>query len=207
MTLSSAASVQGHDWSSPASLQRPEVKLSSLRRAGAPSQARMFPGRIDEARGAPPVQSLALASDDPPRGNVLIVSDHAAMMLDLQRLLREGGYRVIGPASNRRDVERLTSFCRIDAAVIDLPEGGGSAAFGPEIAELLAMRGIPFVLLTGRDTVLPAPLSDRPVLAKPLDRPRLMEVVTGLLDRGDEALPVPAARVEPFRWPRVLPGL
>jgi CheY-like chemotaxis protein len=62
----------------------------------------------------------SLATLDLPRGKVLVVVDDAIVALDLQRLLHEAGYRVVGPATTVAEIQRMIQRGDIDCAIVDL---------------------------------------------------------------------------------------
>jgi hypothetical protein len=88
----------------------------------------------------PPVFPMAL--DDSPWGNILVHQPDGAEALELQRILRLAGYRVIGPATSRADVERFLALSEIDGALID---GRG----GFELGVVLDEKSIPFAVISG----------------------------------------------------------
>ena len=49
----------------------------------------------------------SLATLDLPQGKVLMVVEDAIMALDLQRLLNEAGYRVVGPATTVGEIQSM----------------------------------------------------------------------------------------------------
>jgi hypothetical protein len=61
----------------------------------------------------------SLATIDLPRGKVLLIVDDATVALDLQRLLHEASYRVIGPATNLVEVQRMVERGDVDCAILD----------------------------------------------------------------------------------------
>ncbi len=91
-----------------------------------------------------PVSSQALA-DESPWGNILIHQPDAAEALELQRVLRLAGYRIIGPAASRADIDRFLEGNDIDCAVID-------ARAGFELGSMFDRRAIPVVAISS-DTV------------------------------------------------------
>lgn len=99
----------------------------------------MIEGSATVQRPRPPAFSLAL--DDAPWGNILVHQPDAAEALELQRILRIAGYRIIGPAASRADVERLLERGEIDCALTD-------ARAGFELGTLLDDRAIPFVVIS-----------------------------------------------------------
>jgi CheY-like chemotaxis protein len=146
-------------------------------------------------------------ADDPPRGRVLVVTDEAQLALDVQRVLRDAGYRTVGPAPSADEAERLTGCFPIDGAVVDLhlKDGAGATA-----GDCLANRGIPFVWLAeipfGR---LPRSHAFVPVVAKPVQGEELLRALDRALaskHRGDTGsfYPVPPPQKV---WPRVFPQL
>jgi len=99
----------------------------------------MIEGSVAVQTPRTPVSSPALA-DDPPWGNILVHQPDAAEALELQRILRLGGYRVIGPAKSTADVERFLAN-DIDCALID-------ARAGYQLATVFDMRAIPVVAIS-----------------------------------------------------------
>ena len=89
----------------------------------------------------PPRPTLSAVSGDSPWGNILVHQPAAAEALELQRILRIAGYRIVGPAAGMADVERFLERNEIDCAVID-----GQAGF--ELGALLDDRGIPFAVIS-----------------------------------------------------------
>jgi CheY-like chemotaxis protein len=146
-------------------------------------------------------------ADDPPRGRILVVTDQASLALDVQRVLRDAGYRVIGPAASADEAERLTGRRPIDGAIVDLQLENGDVAV---VADRLADGDIPFVWLT--DTFLdaiPRKHAFAPVVTKPLDGERLVRALERALSSGHRSgtesfYPVPPPQEV---WPRVFPQL
>lgn len=170
-----------------------------------PASAALRPSLIVEPMPEPAQPrrpSFALAASDPPRGRILLVEAHAIVALDLQRVLREAGWRSIGPAVSTGEIRALMLRCRPDGAVVDL-EGLGEAA--AEIADLLAVSGVPFVFLTtGRDPI-PARHMDRPVVDKPCLASELLDTLEQAIAKQEQgialedmAYSVPSA---PALWP------
>jgi len=55
-------------------------------------------------------------AEDPPRGRILVVTNEARLALDVQRILRNAGYRAVGPAASADEVDRLTGHRPVDGA-------------------------------------------------------------------------------------------
>jgi hypothetical protein len=152
--------------------------------------------------GAPPWRpALALAASEPPRGRVLLVEPQAIVGLDLQRALREAGWRVIGPAATPADVRGLVARGRLDGAVVDLDDLGEAAT---EVAGLLDEAGIPFVFLAASRERIPATYRGRPALAKPFGTSEVLAALDRIVVKDDIVYPVATA---PVSWPRVFPQL
>lgn len=197
MTIGSAASLPGHGQEAPFSPFR------SFRGSG---RRPVVP--FKSADGAPRRQlPRAVLADDPPRGRILVVADEAQLALDVQRALRDAGYRAVGPATSADDVERLTERRPIDGAVVDLQLGNGGAE---PVAGRLAHGGIPFVWLT--DVLLeaiPPAHAFAPAVTKPFKGEALVEALERALSpahrsSADGFYPVPPPQEV---WPRVFPQL
>ena len=151
MTMTSAASTLGNTWNRlpTAESQQPHPMAAGL-------------------ASTPPWAPAALAADDPPRGKVLVIEDEAVVALDLQRTLREAGFRTVGPATSLADIQQLIDRGAIDCAVLDLDVDRRAPL---PIADLLAFAEVPFVFLSDVPRpMLPPPHRRRPVVKKPFSR-------------------------------------
>src|SRR5918995_1143491 len=131
MTATSAASTLGESWN-----RRHPVSKESF--APQPMAPQPMPEGL---RFSPP----SLATLDRPQGRVLVVVDDALVALDLQRLLHEAGYRVVGPATTVAEIQRMIRRGDIDCAILDLDIDRRAPL---PIADLLAFAEVPFVYLT-----------------------------------------------------------
>jgi len=97
---------------------------------------------------------------------VLIVEDEALIAMDLQWLLEEAGYRVLGPAnSTAAAMALLLDGDEPDVALLDV-NLGRSDVFG--VANELATRKTRLIFLTGHTAQkLPQAHRHRPLVAKP----------------------------------------
>jgi CheY-like chemotaxis protein len=153
MTATSAASTLGDSWNR---------RLPDTSTSFAPQP--MAQG----LRFSPP----SLATLDLPHAKVLVVVDDAITALDLQRLLHEAGYRVVGPATTVAEIQRMIQRGDIDCAILDLDIDRRAPL---PIADLLAFADVPFVYLT--TGILGAPPvwhRQRPVVEKPFTREALL---------------------------------
>ncbi len=117
------------------------------------------------------------------RPRILLVEDIVLLLLDLEQTLLDLGYVVVGMAASLDDGVALARTLDIDAAVLDVDIGGREVQ---PVAQVLAERGIPFVLATARSTRdLPAPLRGRPRHGKPYRAGELDEVLKEVLGARD----------------------
>ena len=102
-----------------------------------------------------------------PRGpaTVLVVEDEALIAMDLQSLLEDAGYRVLGPANSTASAMALLNGDAPDVALLDV-NLGRSDVFG--VANELANRKTKLIFLTGHTAQkLPLAHRHRPLVAKP----------------------------------------
>jgi CheY-like chemotaxis protein len=98
---------------------------------------------------------------------ILIVEDEVLIALDTQETLCEVGYEVIGPATSIDQALMLLKTAPLDGAVMDI--NLGQEQIWP-VADALAARKVPFVLLTGMasDCKIPDAHRDAPLIGKPV---------------------------------------
>jgi len=116
--------------------------------------------------------------------DILVVEDEFFVAAFIERGLSQAGFNVIGPHSS---VETALGAIRdsgaaIRGAILDVALGHGETSL--DIARELHRRGIPYLFMTGDDTVLSqdenapeAPV----VLIKPVRLSRLLEELQGIL--------------------------
>ena len=149
----------------------------------------------------------SLATLDLPQGKVLVVVDDALMALDLQRLLHEAGYRVVGPATTVGDIQRMIQRGDIDCAILDMDVDRKAPL---PIADLLAFADVPFVYLaTGVLGQTPARHRQRPVVEKPFTRETVLAAIdkamAGRRQVANDNLRLAGGSVVP--WERVYPPI
>jgi PAS domain S-box-containing protein len=111
---------------------------------------------------------------DKPR--VLLVEDEALVAMMIQDTLAEFGFQVIGPLSTASEALSAARESHFDAAVLDINLGDGLVY---TVAEILGVRGVPFVFVTGYDVDSIDPrFSDIPILQKPIERDMLQKIFT-----------------------------
>ena len=195
MTMQSAASTSGDLWTQ----RLPMTRVGSPGVAPAPRPAGAhFPPR-HTARGT--------AVDDLPRGKILVIEDEPIVALDLQRMLREAGYRVVGPAARMADIQRLIERGSIDCAIVDCDVDRRTPL---PVADLLAFAGVPFVFLaTGARAAPPQRHARRPMVSKPFETSELLGAIEQAM-KGHAprfANDNVGERASLVSWPRVFPPL
>jgi PAS domain S-box-containing protein len=122
-----------------------------------------------------------LKRKDKPR--VLLVEDEALVAMMIQDTLAEFGFQVIGPLSTASEALVAARESHFDAAVLDINLGDGLVY---TVAEILGVRGVPFVFVTGYDVDSIDPrFSDIPTLQKPIERDVLQKIfMSSIPDRA-----------------------
>jgi DNA-binding response OmpR family regulator len=109
-----------------------------------------------------------------------VVEDNFLAAEVVRDALQHNGYTVIGPVGRVADGLHLAEQEKLDGAVLDINLNGDRCF---PIAEALKGRGVPFVFLTGYDslTVIPDELRATPRLGKPVLEHRLIETLGDLI--------------------------
>jgi len=117
--------------------------------------------------------------------SVLVVEDEALIAMDLQALLEDAGYRVLGPANSTAAAMALLDGNEPDVALLDV-NLGRSDVFG--VANELATRKTKLIFLTGHTAQkLPQAHRHRPLVAKPYLPHVLLQAVQQALMQTDPA--------------------
>jgi PAS domain S-box-containing protein len=115
---------------------------------------------------------IGLKRKDKPR--VLLVEDEALVAMMIGESLAEFGFQVVGPIATASEALAAAREKHFDAAVLDINLGDGLVY---TVAEILAVRGVPFVFVTGYDAEsVDARFSGVPVLQKPIERDMLQKI-------------------------------
>jgi DNA-binding response OmpR family regulator len=106
---------------------------------------------------------------------ILVVEDEALVAMLVEDALRDAGFTVLGPAATVEEARALLDREWPDAVVLDLNLAGETST---PVADLLAARGIPYVIATGYGASgLPPGHQDAMVLAKPYDPAELIAML------------------------------
>ena len=115
---------------------------------------------------------------------ILLVEDEFLIAMYTAEILENAGLIVVGPADRLGRAMELARTESFEAAVLDINLAGELVW---PVTEVLARRGIPFVLLSGYGAGLDVPPScrDVPRLAKPLSESDLCRMLAALSGAGD----------------------
>ncbi|HEY1638169.1 MAG TPA: response regulator [Rhizomicrobium sp.] len=114
---------------------------------------------------------IKLVTPPPKRPRVLLVEDEALVGMLLREILEEIGCTITGPVSDLGEAQQMARAAPFEAAILDVNLGG---AFAYPVAELLQMRQIPFVFLTGyAQDCVDERFSGAPILRKPIEKDAL----------------------------------
>jgi CheY-like chemotaxis protein len=109
---------------------------------------------------------------------VLVVEDEFLVALDMEIVLGEAGFEVLGPAGSVAEALRLIAGHRLDAALLDNNLNGESV--GP-VATALSERHVPFAFVSGNDRAsLPAAFDHVVLVGKPFSPAHLVEIAISL---------------------------
>ncbi|MCO6418564.1 response regulator [Siccirubricoccus sp. KC 17139] len=109
---------------------------------------------------------------------ILVVEDEALVAMLVEDALLDAGATVIGPAATVAEALVLIERDLPEVAVLDLNLAGETST---PVADVLAARGVPFVVATGYGAEgLPPGHASVPVLAKPYDPDDLTQALARL---------------------------
>lgn len=112
---------------------------------------------------------------------ILVAEDEALIAMDIQTLLENAGYRVVGLANTPNAALTLFNQTQPDLALLDI-NLGGKDIFGT--ASALSAQGTKVVFLTGHSSKkLPETLRHHPMVGKPYQPEKLLEVIAAELSR------------------------
>lgn len=130
-----------------------------------------------------------MSSDRQPAGGglqgrrVLIVEDEMLVAMELESLLAQEGYSVLGPTPSIARALAVLDQERPDAALLDVNLNGEPAI---AVAARLSEQGVPFVLITGYGEAQSREpeLRNAPRVDKPVNQQELLRVLARILASG-----------------------
>ena len=114
---------------------------------------------------------------------VLVVEDDALIAMLLEDMLAELGFEVVGPATRLRGALELAERQSFDIAILDVHLGSEQSF---PVADVLRLRGIPFIFATGYGADgLNAGYRQTVTLQKPFESRQLESAISrALVQRG-----------------------
>jgi len=125
--------------------------------------------------------SSSANSSDSNTKRVLVVEDEPLIAMELEEILAEAGFSVVGPVGTVQSALNLIGSEAVDVALLDANLGGAPV---DEIAASLTRKRIPFAFATGhgRDG-LPRSFAAAPLVGKPFNAELVLSTVARMLDR------------------------
>ena len=116
---------------------------------------------------------------------ILIVEDEPIVAFEIAEILKQGGFRAVGPACSVAQALELLKANGCDAAVLDINLGKETSE---AVAMVLTQLNTPFVTVSGYSKAQkPAVFADAPALTKPVRPDRLIHEVWRCMD-GEQYL-------------------
>ena len=110
---------------------------------------------------------------------VLVVEDNSLLACDMQDILSDAGYEVVGPVATVAKALALIDSQVPHAAFLDCNLDG---EYATPVALTLTAKNIPFVVMTGYEREsLPDAFSNGVFARKPFKAAHLLEIAQGLL--------------------------
>lgn len=106
------------------------------------------------------------------RGRILVAEDESLIAMQLEDVLREIGFDVVGPVSTVKDVVSHVETEELGGALLDV-NLRGEAVLG--VLQSLKDRDLPFIITSGYDaaSLFPPQFRDVPRVVKPFDEDEL----------------------------------
>lgn len=114
---------------------------------------------------------------------VLVVEDEAFIAMELELLLQDEGFRVMGPATSLDAALKIFAGERPDAAVLDIDLRGEKVT---PLVEALRKSGVPFVVASASplaDIGMPEAMAGVENIGKPTEPRRLLKCLQSMLDK------------------------
>jgi two-component SAPR family response regulator len=113
------------------------------------------------------------------RKRFLIVEDEFLVALEMETILCNAGFEIVGTSETRTGALQLIADHELDAAFIDCNLNGQSSH---DVAEALSGKRVPFAFVTGYERKsLPPTFGNAPMVDKPFNAARLLNVANELL--------------------------
>jgi AmiR/NasT family two-component response regulator len=118
---------------------------------------------------------------------VLVVEDEPLISLDIQAVLSDAGFDVVGSAATVIEAMELAHEVEFEGAVVDMNLNGDLTS--PVVQKLLD-QSVPVVLLTGYSSkALAEPFCRCPLINKPYDSSHLVDTLQFAMGRAHASKP------------------
>lgn len=160
------------DWRREGLVCEIELPIADTRASGAGSDSVWSGPKVADA-----VRTTAQRSDG---RRILVVEDEALIAAQIEQVLAEAGFEVIGPAAHLGQAFEEIYRTAPDAALLDINLAGESSL---PVAELLRTKEVPYAFCSGygETAALPDTLRDVPLIVKPFDSSDLVQLVRQLV--------------------------
>lgn len=113
---------------------------------------------------------------------VLLVEDEMLIAMEMEEILTELGFEVVGPAMRLKRAVELAQSQEIDLALLDVNLAGEKSF---PVARLLKDRNVPFAFVTGYGAAgLSEEFRDTPVLQKPVEKHQVATAINAICCRA-----------------------
>lgn len=119
-----------------------------------------------------------MTADQPTAAQILIVEDEPMIALDVEQMLLDSGFAIMGIAGTLDKALDLVGRGGFDAAIVDANLGGVDAA---PVAAALRARGVPFVATSGHSPEQLPAFGAVPFIEKPCRPEQLLEALNSVL--------------------------
>ena len=114
------------------------------------------------------------------KASVLIVEDEWIIAAQIQAIVSEAGFVVIGPLADLEAALRVAEDEVLSAALLDVDLGPGVEVY--PVADALQNRGVPFAFVTSkRRSQIPPAHAGRPLVGKPFHAGEIEAVLSSIL--------------------------
>ena len=115
-------------------------------------------------------------SDEHDIACILIVEDEVFVAYEMCEILADLGFKVVGPALNSENAERLANEEALDAAFLDVNLGAGKTS--EPVADVLRAKGVPFIFITAYSAdQITFRTSDERVIEKPVTSSKILDAL------------------------------
>lgn len=144
-----------------------------------PAADTIVAGDLETANRSAPSGPVSATGGLAAGARVLVVEDEALIAAQIEDVLHDAGFIVLGPASRLADAFDHFYRSSPDAALLDI-NVAGERSF--PLAEFLTAKGVPFAFCSGygEESVVPEQFRHIPVITKPADPVLLINILSRL---------------------------